>query len=108
MTPAKRFLVRTSLITGSTMATILGAQSLAVLDLNTMQADTVEVQPADTTTVSSAAPGLIIIRHSADDTVKSASNLSNTVVTAPNPVVVRPPDPVIVQPRISRRTRSSR
>src|SRR5712675_110385 len=32
MTPAKRFAVRTSLVAGSTLAVVLGAQSLVLLD----------------------------------------------------------------------------
>ena len=32
MTPAKRFAVRTSLVAGSTLAMVVGAQSLILLD----------------------------------------------------------------------------
>ena len=120
MNRSKRFIVRTTLITGSTLATIIGAQSLALLDQDqiadltatpepiTVQAPAQEPTPSlnptaesPTATAAQAAPNIAILRHPGQPTGQSAATTANqpvnTAIQPPNPVQIAPPDPVIVQ-----------
>lgn len=106
MNSTKRFLVRTSLITGSTIATIVGAQSLATLDINTnsdQATNSIEVQAAATETASLS--DIVTINAVNIPTTKSDEN--DEVVSSSNSIVVQQPSSSVTQP-ISRRTRSSR
>jgi hypothetical protein len=113
LTTSKRFLVRLSLVTGSTMATIIGAQSLASLDLQSTGQTAVEAAlPVDTSTAAEVAPTITIIRHDGDDDVISVDEddtASAVTIAPPSPVQVVPSNTssssqFFVQPR----TRSSR
>ncbi len=103
----KRFAVRMSLVTGSTLATIIGAQSLAMLDeqafsaLITPEAAQVEqatsnVTLADSFTLQNSVP------TAANAAVTSeATATANPVPAAPSIVILRRPGqiaPVTVQP----------
>ena len=120
MTPARRFIVRTSLVTGSTIATIVGAQSLALLDLQAnTQADSITdptqavIAPTTNTVdtpaiITDSAPSIAIIRRPASQTSASApavstnssSGSTSTTVTQTNPTTsnIVPPSPVQSQP----------
>ena len=116
MTAAKRFVVRTSLVTGSTLALVMGAQALVTVDVQnapvvqsstTQIADTISTTtsvaaPTAAQTIIHAAPNIVILRHpsqantlTANNTVQQAA--PNNVVQLPRPVAVQPPAPIIVQ-----------
>lgn len=122
MTPTKRFIVRTALVTSTTLATIMGAQALASIDAAafsepTPPATELATQPlailtAPTTThttttenVTASAPNLVILRHgglqapsNTNLRASSASPVSTSQqITPPNAVQVAPPAPVAQQ-----------
>jgi hypothetical protein len=98
MTPLKRFVIRATLVVGSTVATIVGAESLATLDVRESPAPT--VPPANTSVpvvatsakAGSAPPSLIIVRHPAVTAARPAQ-----IVKVPRPSLVQPPQPIVVQ-----------
>lgn len=104
----KRFLVRLSLITSSTIATIVGAQSLAVMDRPSVPQQNMVVSNGPT--VPQAPPSIVILRHpgqiALNDT-QSAAQLG-VVVQPPQAITIAPPSPVIVSAPVQAVTRSSR
>lgn len=132
MTSTKRFAVRTVLITGTTLATIIGAQALASLDETAFsKTPPAIVAPAELSlqstngtavlpSVSQApavAPDIVILRHAEQvPSVSSAASQTNVnpvhpqtvVIQPPNPVQVVAPQPVAQQSAPVARTRSSR
>ena len=84
MTSGKRFAVRLSLVTSSTMAMIIGAQSLATLNqVNAAPVDNiVSVPVVQVTPIVHAAPSITIIRRAGTTTTASA-NTSGTTTAAP-------------------------
>jgi hypothetical protein len=103
MTPLKRFVVRTTLVVGSTVATIIGAETLATVDVKStatplaIPPTTIPIQPTAVSAkaaVVNAAPTIVIIRHAPVQQTQGAQS----PVTA-NTTVVQPPQPVAVQPR---------
>lgn len=121
MTPARRFIVRTSLVTGSTIATIVGAQSLALLDLQAnTQADAVaeptqvvntEAVHVEPTIITESAPSVTIIRRPASQTnttsavapsvsTNTSAGTTTSGSTPTNQVTsqIMPPNPVQSQP----------
>ncbi len=111
ITPARRLLVRTSLVTGSTLALVVGAQSLITLDLHNSTIDksasavaAAASSVADQSTIISAAPSIIILRHSSIQTTPAASinpqgNPTQQAAPAANAPAIQPPAPVAVQPQ---------
>lgn len=123
LTTPKRIAVRTALVTGTTLATVLGAQALVSLDeaalsqstpaavvpadLTTQSANEVFVlQPAATSSVPAAAPNIVILRHAGSQGSASQPAVQSSVTTGstpnvaiqpPNPVQVAPPSPVVQQ-----------
>ncbi len=123
MTAAKRFIIRISLITGSTLATIIGAQSLAALDSGQFSSDStssnppslpptsIQTQPTEENTEKTdimprqAAPNIVILRRPGQtssiggNSSESGSSTAITGVTVqpPSPVQVAPPPAVVVQ-----------
>ncbi len=117
----KRFAVRLSLVTGSTLATVIGAQSLASVNKPlTPTPDPVlpaavapQLQPTGTVQVAipaavtatpvHAAPVITVLRHAGQTSavVPSASAPSaapsNVAIKPPSPVQLAAPAPVIVQ-----------
>jgi len=96
----KRFAVRMSLVTGSTLATIIGAQSLAMLDQQTFSAlitpeaaqveQTVNTAPADSFTLQNGA----VSTPNTVDALSASSTLqatANPVPAAPNIAILRRP-----------------
>ncbi|HEX3053804.1 MAG TPA: hypothetical protein VHP83_24305 [Aggregatilineaceae bacterium] len=104
----KRFLVRLSLITSSTIATIVGAQSLAVMDRPAVPQQNLVV--SNDTTVPQAPPSIVILRHPGQTALNSAQSVtqSGAVVQPPQPITIAPPSPVIVSAPVQAVTRSSR
>lgn len=113
LTSTKRFAVRLSLVTGSTLAAIIGAQSLASLDRKTSSAPDITApviidpslaQPSvglpSTGTQSLSAkdaavhapPVITILRHSSQNTAPA-----NASIKPPEPVQIAAPQPIIVQ-----------
>lgn len=113
MTPAKRFLVRTALITGTTLSVVVGAQTLATLDLQ--RTTTPDTNPSGELTVNTnvanpagiikAAPSLVIVRHppqvAAAPTQPNRPKPAGIVAQPPAPVAIQAPPPVVVQPQQS-------
>ncbi len=127
---ARKLLVRTALATSTTIATLVGAQNLAMLDANQFLAtetpanlDGIGVSPnatptpveivqtAPEITVLHTAPSIIILRQSGEVSaalpVAGSSNTNNTI-QPPIPAQIAAPDPVIVQQPVPQNSRSSR
>lgn len=119
---ARKLLIRTALATGSTIATLLGAQNLALLDSALFQPTTLlPAEPAATTITSTlvpaqttpdliiqqAAPNFVILRHANPSGNSSAAPVnvqSNTAQTdgrvvfqPPVPNALAAPSPIVVQ-----------
>jgi hypothetical protein len=127
---ARKLLVRTALVTSTTIATIVGAQNLAMLDANqflatetpatadgiafspnTMPTPVEIVQTAPEITILQAAPNIIILRQSGEVSAAlpvTGSTITNNAIQPPIPAQITAPDPVIVQQPIPQQSRSSR
>lgn len=127
MNATRRFLIRLSLVTGSTVATIVGAQSLASLEviptaeaLDLPGGETVVVDPvqalipttspdaallATDSSVSGeavhAAPSITILRHPGQTGSSGPSNenmaLASQNIRPPSPQQLAAPNPIVVQ-----------
>ncbi|MBL8145964.1 MAG: hypothetical protein JNL34_06235 [Anaerolineae bacterium] len=111
MTSNKRFAVRLSLVTTSTLALIMGAQSLATLDTVNAAAAATEHSAGATVTntaasttetvIANAAPQITILRHAAPSiTIQAHDSTASTTATksstAAAPATMQPPVPVVV------------
>ena len=125
---ARKLLVRTALVTSTTIATIVGAQNLAMLDANqflptdTPATENVSallpnatptpmkiVQAAPEITIFRAAPGIVILRQSGEITrTFPSAGSSTTAIQPPTAARITAPDPVIVQQFVPQRSHSSR
>lgn len=116
---ARKLLVRTALVTSTTIATLVGAQNLAMLDANqflatetpvagnvpaplpnTLPTPAEVVRSAPEITILQAAPSIIILRQSGKvSTALPVTGGTNTTTTIqpPIPAQIAAPDPVIVQ-----------
>ena len=110
MTSTKRFMVRTAMVTGTTLATILGSQSLAAFDqansaasvepINTEPSNTTFVFPTISTVIDApaVAPSIVILRHQGETvTTVPTQTITQSRIAPPNPVQIAPPQPVIQQ-----------
>lgn len=131
----RKLLVRSALVTSATIATFVGAQNLAMLDANRLEAlftpspEATVVNPLPEVTtpapvlhaapdlvIQQAAPSIIILRRagqSADAAVSlnpaaNAGGSSPVVIQPPAPAEVAAPAPVIVEQPVVRSGRSSR
>lgn len=127
---ARKLLVRTALVTSTTIATIVGAQNLAMLDANQflatetpMAENAIALSPNTTATsveivratpevtILQAAPSIIILRQSGEVSsvlpVTGSTNTNNTI-QSPIPAQIAAPDPVIIQQPVPQQSRSSR
>jgi len=102
---ARKLLVRTFLVSGSTVATIMGAQGLITLDQQTLTGATSDVTTTATITsaapeitIASAAPSIVILPQSEETTpqvVASAPTIqlqqstTQSSITAPQPIVIQ-------------------
>ena len=98
---SKRIIVRTALITGSTIATVIGAQSLAILDqvqlgaasgADATVASADQTQTSTSSVVTNAAPNIVILRHPGE----TSSSTQTTTAQGSSGPVIRPPSPVEV------------
>lgn len=127
---ARKLLVRTALVTSTTIATIVGAQNLAMLDASQFLAtqtpitdNVVAFSPSETNTpvavvrsapeltILQAAPSIIILRQSGEASAAPpviGSTITNNAIQPPIPAQITAPDPVIVQQPIPQQSRSSR
>lgn len=114
---ARKLLVRTALVTGSTVATLFGAQTLALMDAQTFsqiltpeavtnpaetvaQQDIIEISPTTQVVIQRAAPSVTILRRPGTTGAQAAAPQTSTagmVIQPPSPVVLAAPAPVIVQ-----------
>ncbi len=67
----RRWIVRTALVTSSTIATLVGAQMLITVDqtANAAQPQTAVVQTSANTTITHAAPNIVVVRQSGGSSV---------------------------------------
>lgn len=127
----RKLMVRTALVTGATVASLMGAQSLALMDKAALAAAEFTPSPevaaaspilnetpiaaktAPNITIQRAAPSVIILRHPgqpAPSTGKTSARPApkNTVIQPPVPAQISAHDPVIVSQPAPAVTRSSR
>jgi len=123
---ARKLLIRTALATSSTIATLFGAQNLALLDgASFQQIDTQTVsdtgvsdtpQTDSTLTINTAAPSFVILRHASTDSTQlnQATNMVVVQPPLPNQIAIVPEgvqqsaQTIVVQQPVRQRTRSSR
>lgn len=127
---ARKLLVRTALVTSTTIATIVGAQNLAMLDANLLLATetpgtenaialspSTAVTPAEVVraapelTILQAAPSIIILRQSGEVSAAlpvTGSTNTNHTIQPPIPAQIAAPAPVIVQQPAPQQSQSSR
>ena len=126
---ARKLLVRTALVTSTTIATLIGAQNFAMLDARDFQMDltpssepndVVVVTPAVTRTpvqveraapnitILHAAPSITILRQSGQITTAQGVVANVTGIQPPVPAQITAPDPVVVQQPVPQRSRASR
>ncbi len=113
---ARKMLIRTALVTSTTIATLVGAQNLAMLDsrqieqLITPTAQQVMTQsPASTSAavptltqaptfeIDHVAPGITILRRPGQTGAVQSADTQVTDIQPPNPVQLAAPEPVVVQ-----------
>lgn len=115
---ARKLLIRTALATSSTIATLFGAQNLALLDGTTFQqveAVTTTTITADTTAltieqaepslvIQKTAPNFVILRHATNGTNSANTqppsqnqNVNTRNIQPPIPSQMAAPAPIIVQ-----------
>jgi hypothetical protein len=105
---ARKLLVRTALVTSSTIATLIGAQDLALLDrrqieqaLTPTTEPTIPVAPATSIPaaieITHAAPSVTILRRPGQTGPVQPPPAQAALIQPPAPVQLAPPDPVIVQ-----------
>ena len=115
LTPAKRFMVRTLLVTGCTLSTLIGVQALASLDAAKSSAVTTNIvapgEPARTETLvpmfdlpassvatgQAQAPTIQIVTGTADGTNTTSQAPAIQIVTAASQI--QRVDPASIQPR---------
>ncbi|PJF28861.1 MAG: hypothetical protein CUN52_11310 [Phototrophicales bacterium] len=123
----RKLLIRSMVITTSTVATILGAQNLALLDAQSFQSMNTPVAiPLETTTaptltdmgdvqspiIRQSTPHIVILRNagstSADATSTRGQQPSSSVIMPPVPSQVIEQQPIIYQQPVPQVSRSSR
>ena len=105
----RKLLVRTALVTGATVATLIGAQSLSMLDASGLESEaaagspsvekvttTGEVIAAPQGETRHAAPSVIVLRRPGQPMGAAGAGSGSITIQPPNPVQLRNPDPVIM------------
>lgn len=114
----RKLLVRTALVTSSTIATLVGAQNLALLDVRQITSDPIAaaeptviptaaivpvsegatvMQVTPTIEIVHAAPSVTILRRAGQTGPIESVSVQPASIQPPAPVQVAPPQPVIVQ-----------
>jgi hypothetical protein len=107
----RKLLVRAALVTSSTIATLVGAQNLALLDTRQIESEPlVVVEPTETAPapplptstppvveIVHAAPSVTILRRAGESGPIQPPAAQSSVIQPPPPVQVAQPAPVIVQ-----------
>ena len=125
-----RFLIRLSLVTSSTIAAVVGAQSLAALDIahseNTVANDaitepavvvpqqditTTNVQQTEPVlTIRNVEPNIVVLRRASNNATTpnitanvpvTTNNSASAGITPPNAVTVSAPPPVVIEQVVS-------
>lgn len=109
---ARKLLVRTALVTSTTIATLIGAQNLAMLDARAFQG----IEMADTNTdqeiivvtpdairtplpVERAAPNMTILHAAPSITIlRQSGQISTSQTASTSPLSIQPPSPSSIQP----------
>jgi hypothetical protein len=104
---ARKLLVRTALVTSSTIATLIGAQDLALLDRRQIEqaltpplptvAPATSIPASPTIEIIHAAPSVTILRRPGQTGPLQPPPAQSAAIQPPAPVQLAPPDPVIVQ-----------
>jgi hypothetical protein len=126
---ARKLLVRTALVTSTTIATLVGAQNFAMLDARDFPIDltpssepneVVVVTPSATRTpvqieraapditILQAAPSITILRQSGQINTSQPTAANVTSIQPPAPSQITAPNPVVVQQPVPQRSQSSR
>ena len=93
MTPAKRFAVRTALVAGSTLAMVIGAQSLILLDTTSGSAVVSNAASVVNTSVGSTDTVSLTVATSTVSTIRQANSdtsTTNVIAVVPTTQVVQP------------------
>ncbi|MCC6613264.1 MAG: hypothetical protein IT320_07280 [Anaerolineae bacterium] len=117
---ARKLLVRTFLVSGSTVATIMGAQGLITLDQQTLTSTASDVATVDSTasdiTIAHTEPTIVILPddESAEPqivasapTIQLQQSTTQSSITAPQSSITAP-QPVIIQRSVPMTSRSTR
>jgi hypothetical protein len=100
---ARKLLVRTALVTTSTITTLIGAQSLAMLDVSQTPAEAAApvtvAHAAPGVAIVQQAPGITILRQSGQADANRPDATGNTTVLPPAPKIAAP-QPSFSQPTV--------
>lgn len=124
---ARKLLVRTAIVTTSTIATLFGAQNLAMLDARDFQISPTPAElillpvPTDSgitsatmqgiapgVTLQQSAPNITILRQSGQIQPSSLVVNAQAPIMPPQPAQISAPQPVIVQQPVAQTSRSTR
>ena len=130
---ARKLLVRTALVTSTTIATLVGAQNFAMLDArdfpidltpssepNEVVNEVIVVEPVATRTpapieraapnitIMQAAPSITILRQSGQINTSQPTAANVTSIQPPAPSQITAPNPVAIQQPVPQSSRSSR
>lgn len=111
----RKLLIRSAMVTGTTIATLVGTSNLAMLDARALQAtltpsntanevaliteaapqsaDTDIMNTAPGITILHTAPSITVLRQSS--TTQQVASANNSVIQPPVPAEIAPPDPII-------------
>ncbi len=107
----RRWIVRTALVTSSTIATLIGAQMLITVDqtANAAQTQSAVVQTIANTTITHAAPSIVVLKQSG-----SVASVAEVPTTTPAQIAqqsqtqFQSQQPSIIQFPVRSRSRSTR
>jgi hypothetical protein len=113
---ARKLLIRTALVTGTTVATLFGAQTLAVMDTEVLtevltptaseimlDSESDSIPQSESFVIQRAAPSVTILRRAGTvrtvdgQNAASQANTSGMVILPPSPITLADPAPIIVQ-----------
>jgi len=127
---ARKLLVRTALVTSTTIATLIGAQNFAMLDLRNLQTEEADrtAEPDDVAvviptaihtsvpveraapeiTILHIAPSITILRQSGQVNTTQSTTASVAPIQPPAPSQITAPNPVVVPQPVPQNSHSSR
>lgn len=102
----RKMIVRTALVTSTTIATLVGAQNLAMLDVaHSSQALAQSPDPvamvvtpsASSVGIQQTAPSIVILRSAGQGQSQPQSVAATSNIQPPNPVQLAAPQPQVIQ-----------